>query len=201
MVRHHDIPRTLRGVGGIRLIDHPGVHYPQHILNAPPGMNKRTGLPYELPPEGSISTAEAARLLGISISTARGLLHRRGVNFCIVKHSSGQLRVYWRRSDILDYEGSLPPLREAIPPGMVETREALQLLGVGRSSLYRYVRSRKLQQFRFRINSGRGLRVKLLYHRAEVRRLSAHMRALRARQSELTEHHRRYMQHNRWNDD
>ena len=98
MVRHHDIPRTLRGVGGIRLIDHPGVHYPQHILNAPPGMNKRTGLPYELPPEGSVSTAEAARLLGISISTARGLLHRRGVNFCIVKHSSGQLRVYWRRS-------------------------------------------------------------------------------------------------------
>lgn len=195
MVKHHDIPRTLRGVGGIRLIDHPGVHYPRHILNVPPGMNKRTGLPYELPPEGSVSSAEAARLLGVSLATVRGLLRRRGVNFCIVKNSTGQLSVYWRRSEILDYEGSLPPLRQTIPPGMLETREALQLLGVGRSSLYRYVQSRKLRQYRFRINTRRGLRVKLLYSRAEVRHLGDHMRAMRAYQSELAEHHRQYMQH------
>ena len=75
MVKPNFIPRNLRGVGGIRLFDLPGVFYPREVLVTKAGLDHKSGLPYKEPPiHWGITTGQAADILGLSASATRSLL-------------------------------------------------------------------------------------------------------------------------------
>lgn len=187
------IQRTLRGVGGIRLIEHPGVHYPLHMLKAATGMDKRTGRPWVTPPPWAISTREAAAILGVSDNSTRLWLRRHGISYYLVSSSARQPTIYWQRSEVEKLAQKRPPVCADIPPGMIDTAGALKMLNVGRSSLYRYVQQGKLRQMSVRGKSRRGPRLRHLYYRSEVRKLAAHMHAIHTYQKQISNCTQHYM--------
>lgn len=186
MVKPNFIPRTLVGVGGVRLFDIPGVVYPKEMLRPARGMNRGSGKPYDKVPRWGIDTATAAGMLHSSRSSARAVLHRHKVGYRLVAVSGGPPRLYWRRSQVEALAARRGPLVKQCPARMVDSVTARAMLGVGRSTLYRYVHRRLLHEKQVRLVTARGTRVKAYYLRSEVAKLAARMRAIRARQLELT---------------
>lgn len=186
MVKPNYIPRTLVGVGGVRLFDIPGVVYPKEMLRPARGMNRGNGKPYDKVPSWGIDTATAAGMLHSSRSSARAVLHRHKVSYRLVAVEGGPPRLYWRRSQVEALAARRGPLVKQCPARMVDSATARAMLGVGRSTLYRYVHRRLLHEKQVRLVTARGTRVKAYYLRAEVAKLAARMRAIRARQLELT---------------
>lgn len=186
MVKPNYIPRTLVGVGGVRLFDIPGVVYPKEMLRPARGMNRGSGKPYDKVPSWGIDTATAAGMLRSSRSSARAVLHRHKVGYRLVSVPGGPPRLYWRRSQVEALAARRGPLVKQCPARMVDSVTARAMLGVGRSTLYRYVHRRLLHEKQVRLVTARGTRVKAYYLRSEVAKLAARMRAIRARQQELT---------------
>lgn len=186
MVKPNYIPRTLVGVGGVRLFDMPGVVYPKEVLHVERGMDRASGKPYKKIPSWGIDTAAAATILHSSCSSARAVLHRHKVAYRKVCVSGGTPRLYWRRSQVEAIAARRGPLVKQCPARMVDSETARKMLGVGRSTLYRYVRKRLLHEKQVRLMTMRGTRKKAYYLRAEVAKLAARMRAIRARERELT---------------
>lgn len=186
MVKPNYIPRTLVGVGGVRLFNIPGVVYPKEMLRPARGMDRGSGKPYDKVPRWGIDTATAAGLLHSSRSSARAVLHRHKVGYRLVAVSGGPPRLYWRRSQVEALAARRGPLVKQCPARMVDSVTARAMLGVGRSTLYRYVHRRLLHEKQVRLVTARGTRVKAYYLRSEVAKLAARMRAIRARQLELT---------------
>lgn len=187
MVKPNIIPRTLVGVGGVRFFDMPGVVYPKEVLRVPRGMNRESGKPYTKIPSWGIDTATAAKLLRSSCSSARAVLHRHNVGYRRVAVQGGAPRLYWRRSQVEAIAARRGPLVKQCPARMVDSETARQMLGIGRSTLYRYVKRKLLHEKQVRLVTARGTRVKAYYLRAEVAKLAARMRAIRARERELTQ--------------
>lgn len=186
MVKPNFIPRTLVGVGGVRFFDIPGVVYPKEVLRPARGMNRESGKPYDKPPRWGIDTATAAKILRSSCSSARAVLHRHKVDYHLVSLDGGPPRLYWRRSQVEALSQRRAPIVSRCPARMVDSQQARKMLGVGRSTLYRYVHKRLLHEKQVRLMTARGTRVKAYYLRAEVAKLAARMRAIRARERELT---------------
>lgn len=186
MVKPNYIPRTLVGVGGVRLFDMPGVVYPKEVLRVKRGMNRESGKPYTKIPSWGIDTATAADMLHSSASSARAVLHRHHVGYRKVAVQGGAPRLYWRRSQVEAIAARRGPLVKQCPARMVDSETARKMLGIGRSTLYRYVRRKLLREKQVRLVTQRGTRVKAYYLRAEVAKLAARMRAIRAREKELT---------------
>lgn len=180
MVSPARLPRTLVGMGGIRLISIPGVKYPDRLFQAEEGMNPRTGQPYDRPLYNTISTAEAAKMLGRSNSSAHAFLRKNDIPFYYVRmKEDGKKLMYWDRETVKRVIKRLPPVQKKLPQTMVNARDALLLLGVVRSTLYRYVASGKLSEIRRRVMTGRGYRHQCLYLKSEVMKLKAWRRARR----------------------
>lgn len=180
MVSSARLPRTLVGMGGIRLISIPGVKYPDRLFQAEDGMNPRTGQPYDRPLYNTISTAEAAKILGRSNSSAHAFLRNKDVPFYYVRmNGDGRRLMYWDRETVKRMIKRLPPVQKKLPQTMVNARDALLLLGVARSTLYRYVVSGKLSEIRRRVMTTRGYRHQCLYLKSEVMKLKAWRRARR----------------------
>lgn len=186
MVKPNFIPRTLVGVGGVRLFDIPGVVYPKEMLRPARGMSRDSGKPYSKVPSWGIDTATAAGMLHSSRSSARAVLHRHKIGYRLVAVSGGPPRLYWRRKQVEALAARRGPLVKQCPARMVDSVTARAMLGVGRSTLYRYVHRRLLHEKQVRLVTPRGTRVKAYYLRSEVAKLAARMRAIRARQQELT---------------
>lgn len=185
MVKPNFIPRTLIGVGGVRLFDLPGVVYPKEMLRPARGMNRGSGKPYNKIPDWGIDTAEAAKLLRSSRSSARAVLHRHKVGYRLVSVQGGPPRLYWRRSQVEALAARRMPMVKDCPKRMVDSATAREMLGVGRSTLYRYVQKKLLRERQVRLVTPKGTRLKAYYLRAEVAKLAARMRAIRAREREL----------------
>ncbi|MCQ2365016.1 MAG: hypothetical protein MJ051_05635 [Akkermansia sp.] len=185
MVKPNFIPRTLIGVGGVRLFDLPGVVYPKEMLRPARGMNRGNGKPYNKIPEWGIDTAEAAGLLRSSRSSARAVLHRHKVAYRLVSVQGGPPRLYWRRSQVEALAARRVPMVKGCPKRMVDSVTAREMLGIGRSTLYRYVQKKLLHERQVRLVTPKGTRLKAYYLRAEVAKLAARMRAIRAREREL----------------
>lgn len=186
MVKPNFIPRTLIGVGGVRLFDIPGVVYPKEVLHAPRGMNRGSGKPYDKVPEWGISTAEAAAMLHSSCSSARAVLHRHKVGYRQVAENGGPPRLYWRRPQVEALAARRAPLVKGCPRRMVDSATARAMLKIGRSTLYRYVQKKLLHEKQVRLVTPKGTRLKAYYLRAEVAHLAARVRAIRERERELT---------------
>ncbi len=185
MVQPNFIPRTLKGVGGVRLIDFPGVVYPPEMLRTREGRDRSNGEPYTERPAWGISSREAAAVLHCSESAARIALHKKRVRCRLVKEPGTPGCLYWDRRQVEQIAGARLPIHESVPGKMVDSQEAADLLEVGRSSLYRYSKKKWLHPVRLRLQTPSGLRIHVYYRRDEVLKLKFRLRALHMRLEEM----------------
>lgn len=181
LMRPGTLPRTLRGVGGIRLINMPGVTYPESVLQGRKGAERSSGKPHAKPPEWGISTREAAALLGVSSRSARVMLNRQKADFRLVAQKGKCACLYWDRRVVDRMLAKRMPLVTHIPEKLCTAREACVILLVARSTLSRYVRQKQLREFRLRHATSSGVRLLSYFLRAEVRHLAAKRNAARVR--------------------
>ncbi len=185
MVQPNFIPRTLRGVGGVRLINMPGVEYPSEVLHVRAGHNRSNGRPFKERPDWGISTSEAAALLHCSTSAARSTLHRKRVRCRVVSNAGIPRALFWDRKQVDALVGLRHPIIESPPDKFLTPDEACRMLAVGRSSLYRYAKRRWLRPLHVRQKTAQGMRHRVYYRRAEVVKLGNRLRALKARMDEM----------------
>lgn len=186
MVRPNFIPRTRRGVGGIRLFDIPGVIYPKEVLVPKPGLNHKDGLPYREAPCWGITSREAATMLGCSPAAARTWLHRRKVPYRIVGEEGQTLRIFWRKERVMSLAEKRLPIIHKCPARLISAMEALSILHVGRSSLHRYQERGLLSVVKVRHPSDKGLRKCSYFVRKEVEQLAEHLAVMREKEAELS---------------
>lgn len=186
MVRPNFIPRTLRGVGGVRLFDIPGVIYPKEMLIPKVGYNRKNGLPYREIPGWGLSTREAADLLGCTPASARTWLHRRKVPYRLVSDDGLNTRIFWRKDKVLALAKARLPIYHHCPPSLISSAEALKILGIGRSTLHRYQERGLLSATLVRSPSNKGLRKCCYFRRAEVENLAHLVTELRSKEAELS---------------
>ncbi len=185
MVQPNFIPRTLRGVGGVRLIDLPGVNYPPEMLRVRAGHDRSNGRPYAEKPDWGISTREAAALLSCSESAARIALHKKHVRSRLVREPGSPVRLYWNRKQVEKLAAQRLPIVENVPTRYVDSETAVALLRVGRSSLYRYSERKWLHPLRLRVQTPLGPRIHLYYRRDELTKLRYRLNALQLRMTEV----------------
>lgn len=187
MVKPHFIPRTLRGVGGVKLFNIPGVVYPKEILRVKEGLDKKSGRPYASPPVGwGVTTTQAARMLGSSVSAARAWLHRHRVPYRIVCEEKQSTRLFWHKKRIETLMQKRLPILKQRPAEMLSSAEALHSLGVGRSTLYRYEKRGLLSVTKVRKPSAYGMRPACYYKRAEVEKLRQYLSAIRSNEAKMS---------------
>ncbi len=174
------LPRELIGVGGVRLYNIPGVIYPASMLRECD--RKERGMPIILQraPSWAISTRQAAELLNCRPASARELLHRERVRFCRVAIGNYPPTVYWDKSRVRALVRRRKPVISVRPSRLVDSAEALAILGVSRNSLSRYARVGMLQRFRLRYLRSDGARLTYFYLRSEVEKLRMHRSASRS---------------------
>ena len=187
MLRPNFIPRTLLGVGGARLFNIPGVVYPKEMLITKAGFNHKDGKPYTDPPlHWGITTNEAARLLGSTPSAARSWLHRHKIPFRIVCEEGQVMRLFWRKQSVLKHANMRLPVLSQRSEELVDSAETLRILGVGRSTLYRYEQRGQLNVVKVRISTSRGMRTCSFYKRAEVEHLADYITILRSKEADIS---------------
>lgn len=172
------IPRTLEGVGGVKLYDIPGVKYPTSMLAESSQRKLGRTLLLNKAPSWSISARQAAAILGCLPSSARDLMHRANVRYCRVYDGTCPPRTYWDRNRVMSLARQRRPVINHKSPRLLTAAEAVEILGVSRNTLSRYVRSGALQQFRLRVRGTSGARLGCFYLRNEVEDLCMHRRAL-----------------------
>lgn len=179
--RPGSLPRTLRGAGGIRLIDMPGVRYPEAVLHGRKGADPATGKPYAEPPPWGISTRKAAEILCVSVRSARALLNRHHARYRLVARPGRCACLYWDRSAVEELRRRRQPLVLKVSDKLCTAREACCILFIARSSLTRYAQSGLLKEYRVRHVTRAGARTRSFFHRSEVHKLAARRNAARAR--------------------
>ena len=195
MIDPRSLPRTLRGVGGARLIDMPGVKYPESVLNGRKGVDKHSGKPHTRPPEWGISTRDAAELLGISPRATRALMNRHKSEYRLVSRPGGNACMYWERRVVERVLAKRLPMVSKEPARLCSSTEACYILAVARSTLTRYVRQKLLKEYKVRHATPTGVRVLSCFLRSEVRSLAARRNAARARAENVRREHLKRM----WN--
>ena len=180
-VRRNRIPRSLIGVGGVKLYDIPGVIYPQEMLvqSAPPDKEEKEEEILTRPPLWGIPTEEVARQLGCTVSAARMRMKRNGVERVKVRNSKGILLSYWRREQVRKLCTNTTELVESMPSSYLTAAATAHLLQISRSSLSRYEKLGKLKSIRVMFRTGEYKCIKSYYLRSEVRRLSYHLNSMR----------------------
>lgn len=185
MIKPNFIPRTLRGVGGVRLYDIPGVIYPKEVLQAAKGREQSSGKPYTKVPAWGITTREAAQLLSCTPAAARMAMQRHKVRYRMVMEPGNVPRLYWNRKEIERMAAKRLPVVTRIPAKMLTAEQACTLLHICRSSLHRYARKGRIREQRVRLMTKGGTRKMCLYLKADVKKLAARLNAIRAHEAEL----------------
>lgn len=184
MIKPNFIPRTLRGVGGARLIAMPGVYFPPEVITPKPGTNPKNGRPFPLDKAWGFTTVQAAKILKIAPSSTRALLHRSGVPFRLVAEPGLAPRYYWRRPCVLELASKRPPvLPSTSPPQLINSRDTRIMLGISRATLYRYEHSGLLRSTTLRVLSARGHRNNSFFIRSEVEKLAHNLHRVRSLES------------------
>lgn len=181
--------RTKIGLGGIRLLDYPGLTYPDSVLKAAPGMHPQTGKPYSRIPLNTVSSAQAAAMLGTSISSARLRLHNHKVRFYFVQSGTGHTSLYWSRRKVQELVDGAAKKARAVPRGMVGWRQAVQMLPCTRSSLLRHVKRGRVRIRRLRMATISGMQTFCFYNVADLKKLRTYLLFCAAQEHEA---HRRY---------
>lgn len=178
MIKPNFIPRTLRGVGGVRLYDLPGVYYPKEILEAPKERMQQSGTPYTTVPKWGISTKAAATLLQCTPAAARMNLQKRKVRYRLVSEPGKVPCLYWDSKSVARLAGTRLPVVVRIPAKMFTAAQAAEVLGISRSTLYRYVHKNRLKEYKARLKTELGTRKVTYYLKADVKKLAAKLNAI-----------------------
>lgn len=184
MVRPNYVPRTLKGVGGVRLYNIPGVIYPEEMLKPGKGLNKETGKAYKTPPTWGINTHEAAKLLNCTTTAARLTLHKKNIRYQIVAEEGKTPCIYWSKKQVQAICDKRLPVVNRQPAKMISAAEARSILKVGRSTLYRYTHRNILHEVQVRMMTDRGTRKMSFYLKSEVKKLAARLNAVREHEIE-----------------
>lgn len=187
MIKPNFLPRTLRGVGGVRLYDIPGVYYPKEMLEAPKERMQQSGTPYTTVPKWGISTKEAAALLQCTPAAARMNLQKRRVRYRLVREPGKVPCLYWDSATVTRMAGARLPVVVRIPAKMFTAEQASALLGISRSTLYRYVQKKRLKEYKVRLKTVLGTRKVTYYLKAEVRKLAAKLNAIQMHERQAAE--------------
>ncbi|MFR4416461.1 MAG: hypothetical protein ACLT8E_03160 [Akkermansia sp.] len=67
------------------------------------------------------------------------------------------------------------PVRRRVPPCYMDMAGAVSMLGVVRSYVYRLVKKGLLREYRCRMKTARGLRVRCFYHREDLEHVRLHV--------------------------
>lgn len=185
MIRPNFIPRTLRGVGGVRLYDIPGVIYPKEMLQTAKGRKQNNGKPYTKAPAWGITTKEAAQRLSCTPAAARMAMQRHKVRSRMVQEPGNVPRLYWNRQDVERVADKRLPIVKRIPAKMLTAEQSCALLHLCRSSLLRYARKGRIREYGVRLMTKSGTRKMCLYLKADVKKLAARLNAIRAHEAEL----------------
>lgn len=181
--------RTKIGLGGIRLLDYPGITYPDSVLKAAPGMHPQTGKPYSRQPANTVSSAQAAAMLGTCISAARMRLHHHKVRFYFVQLGTAHTTLYWSRRKVQELVDSAAKVARTVPRGMVGWRQAVEMLPCTRSSLQRHVKNGRVRIRRLRMATVSGMQPVCFYNVADLKKLRTYLQFCAAQEREA---HRRY---------
>lgn len=132
--------KTFIGVGGREYINNPKLSFPEHVKIRRRGTNPKSGQPYAEAGSAFVETSSIASRLCCSASAARQYLHRHGARFRVVRKGTGSLALYWRRADVDRILARREPVRRRVPPCYMDMAEAIDMLGVVRSYIYRLVK-------------------------------------------------------------
>ena len=190
-VRPNSLMRTRRGVGGVKLFNVPGVIYPESLLVAKPGMNPKTGSPYQLPPPNTVDSVQAGSWFGIKASSARILLHRNKVRFYIVQKNGCSRTLYWSRAQVLRLLKKFPQETLTKPRGMLTLRQAMGRLPCTRSTLQRHTVSGRVRVLPRRIKTTSGMRIVYFYHAGDIKKLGEYLQFCARQRRELSAHGRK----------
>jgi len=179
------MPLTLKGVGGKRYLKMPGVIYPDQVLKVMPGHNPEDGKPYKAVPAWGIGSQEAANMLGCTVSAARAMMHQAKVPFRVVLDGKSPKRVYWHRDAVARFADERKPAVESVSPSLIDTVQAMKILGRGRSTLNRFSAMGRLHPVQVRRVSDSGTRLRNYYLRSEVVKLRHYLRAMEEKAAEL----------------
>lgn len=167
--------KTFIGVGGREYINNPKLSFPAHVKTRRKGTNPKSGLPYAECGGAFVETSAIASQLCCSASAARQYLHRHGARFRVVRKGTGSLALYWRRLDVDRILARREPVRRRVPPCHVDIATAVSMLGVVRSYIYRLVKKGLLREYRCRMKTTRGFRVRCFYNREDLEHIRLHV--------------------------
>lgn len=167
--------KTFIGVGGREYINNPKLSFPVHVKVRRKGTDPKSGNPYSEVSRAFEETSSIASRLRCSPSAVRQYLHRHGARFRVVRKSTGSLALYWRRQDVEKILAAREPACHRIPACYADMTETVRRLGVVRSYVYRLVKKGLLREYRCRMRTGRGFRVRCFYHREDLEHIRLHI--------------------------
>lgn len=169
-IRQH---KNKKGVGGARFLDVPGVKYPDEVLSCKNARGARVrdkaGKVLTQPKKNWLTTAECASLLGCTLAAARLTMMRAKARRDLVKAPHEVPRLYWDNAAVAKLLDDRLPLLKELPEGAVSSDEACAMLGVCRSSVFRYVKRGYITESRCRLFAPNvGTRKVCFYDRKEL---------------------------------
>ncbi|MBQ4613929.1 MAG: hypothetical protein IJB31_03265 [Akkermansia sp.] len=163
--------RILAKTRGYRYLNIPGVIYPEDAIEVKPGYCPRTGKPYTSAPKWGISTEEASKMLHCTPSAARIHLHKCKIRFHWVQANGKARKIYWDRAQVIQLASENVPISHTRKKGLLNSAEAMRLLGISRTSLIRYSNRGLLSILVRRVPSRCGLRTSHLFLQEELEKL------------------------------
>ena len=89
---------------------------------------------------------------------------------------SARVRAPWPcTGDVERVLAGREPVRRRVPPCYMDMAGAVSMLGVVRSYVYRLVKKGLLREYRCRMKTARGLRVRCFYHREDLEHVRLHV--------------------------
>lgn len=150
------------------------------------GFNRKAASVRTAVPKGWVSSRYVAMRSGLSVRTARALLHRSGVSSVLVRVPPACAGRYWEPEGVQSFLEARPNVVTDLPAGMCCSYEASFLLSVSRSTLCRYEANGELEGRFVRARTSSGVRMLKLFRRTQVRELARRRKAGdRARQQML----------------
>ena len=137
----------------------PGVIYPKEVIQTRPRLSPENGEPYDAIPSWGITAAQAAIIIGCSVSSARAAMKKKCVTSRLVAQEGRRSRFYWEKEQVemIASERSRVSVSE-VSDGLLGVIETAKALNVSRSSIHRAIKLGKLKPIFLRVQSSKGPR-------------------------------------------
>ena len=141
------------------------------------GFNRKAAKVLTVAPAGWVSSREVAAALGVHIRSARSKLNRAAVQHVLVKRTGGSPGLFWAPEGVRRLVNSMIQPVHGLPTGWCSFAGAGEILGVARSSLYRFVKEGRLEARKVRVRTSTGVRPMMILKRQQVRGLARRRKA------------------------